>query len=991
MIQLQDMLSFKKLRLFHQGLMVFMLPVVSILGMSWYVNHLLARSGTDAQQQLEYVQVTVAASDYCNALSRAEMPSMMLLGPITEQAIHNVIESDRLVARKLISLKKLLASPEDAQCLKQVEGDARHLLDLQSYYAAASKNPALRDEVVVHPLMQYPDVQNFSASPMMQRYARMNDLDETTPLSIGIRVGLLSLIVVTLMLTFVLTALFVWNILLRLMHVRQNSTALACVEMLEPPLKGSDELARLDQALYVNAWEVRDLERYRAELFELVSGYLAKHVQRIAEHIEELKRHSKEINEQGLSLINKSNDSIDRLSRLIKELSGTAANQELSQFARTNVLAAIEHATQGVSQLADKKRIKIECSASASLVLVADRDKLIQVLVNLLSNAIKFSPEDSTISVLAQASRQNVVIKVTDQGRGIPEEFRKRMFTRFAQAEAGDAARSKGTGLGLNICKSIAEEHGGAISVESELGVGSTFIVTLPSGGPDKRPQKSASKGGEAESVARPRVMRNPLDWLNKCAPLSLKGLVLIMVPLLFQFTLIGFTVPMISRIDRDIRALKNARQVAYIATELDRDLCLFVYVDSFLNAVLRQEDVSAYGKYIDSCEQLISRLDQANYDREKRVQFSASVENFLAAARKSMLSGQRLTEAQKANNRYLSSRSKDLDQAVQKLARWAEEMQAKDGLTTEARQHLELVSTFAAALFCMLSMALFWLIFTSITQRIRGIIDNSNRLKNNQPLVPPGAGTDEIAELERRFYASACWLVELRNFKEELISILSHELGTPLTAVQGMFYLLSAGAFGPLTDKAMAPTTAATVECGKILALVNDLLDTEKIKARRMELVRAEFDLGEAVAEVVNNLQPAADEKDVRITCEGMEPLTLSVDGERIKNAIKAMINFAIDRTPAGEEILIRTERDEVVCLSVQDGGPLLNDNEKKASFETFSCTRDVDIELRLALSLARLVLELHGGTLVITDLHGRNTTQLSLYAPVRALTLDG
>ncbi len=113
-------------------------------------------------------------------------------------------------------------------------------------------------------------------------------------------------------------------------------------------------------------------------------------------------------------------------------------------------------------------------------VVNLDGDKLIQVMSNLLSNAAKFSLPDSVVKVKLTEQDGKVRVSIIDQGSGIPEEFRTRIFTKFAQADSSDSRQKGGTGLGLNIVKAIIERMNGKIDFESEIGKGSTFYFELP-------------------------------------------------------------------------------------------------------------------------------------------------------------------------------------------------------------------------------------------------------------------------------------------------------------------------------------------------------------------------------------------------------------------------------------------------------------------------------------------------------------------------------
>jgi two-component system phosphate regulon sensor histidine kinase PhoR len=112
----------------------------------------------------------------------------------------------------------------------------------------------------------------------------------------------------------------------------------------------------------------------------------------------------------------------------------------------------------------------------------ADRDLLYQAVLNLVSNAVKYTPEGGqvTVRMTPREEQRTMLIEVTDTGAGIPKEDLPRMFEKFFRVEK-NKQMAKGTGLGLNLVKQIVEQvHGGQISLQSEVGKGSTFGITLP-------------------------------------------------------------------------------------------------------------------------------------------------------------------------------------------------------------------------------------------------------------------------------------------------------------------------------------------------------------------------------------------------------------------------------------------------------------------------------------------------------------------------------
>jgi PAS domain S-box-containing protein len=170
-----------------------------------------------------------------------------------------------------------------------------------------------------------------------------------------------------------------------------------------------------------------------------------------------------------------------RLMRLVNELldlermeSGTPINPVpclLSQILRDAVNA--------VSGVARTRGISIE-STFPDIEIVADPDRLAQVLINLLSNAIKFSDTGQIVQLSVIQRETDLELRVRDSGRGVPVELKEAIFERFQQVEDDDSKARGGTGLGLAIAKAIVEKHGGKIGVDSKLGEGSTFWFTLP-------------------------------------------------------------------------------------------------------------------------------------------------------------------------------------------------------------------------------------------------------------------------------------------------------------------------------------------------------------------------------------------------------------------------------------------------------------------------------------------------------------------------------
>lgn len=129
----------------------------------------------------------------------------------------------------------------------------------------------------------------------------------------------------------------------------------------------------------------------------------------------------------------------------------------------------------------DQQRHRITVTCPPDLPTVSgDENRLHQVLTNLLSNACKYSPHGSRIELGARALTDELLIWVKDEGMGVPEEARDKVFDKFYRVDNSDSRKIGGTGLGLALVKEIIEAHGGRVWVESATGSGSTFWVSLP-------------------------------------------------------------------------------------------------------------------------------------------------------------------------------------------------------------------------------------------------------------------------------------------------------------------------------------------------------------------------------------------------------------------------------------------------------------------------------------------------------------------------------
>jgi signal transduction histidine kinase len=186
-------------------------------------------------------------------------------------------------------------------------------------------------------------------------------------------------------------------------------------------------------------------------------------------------------------------EEIERLSRLSENLLALAtadAGQGLVHRDEAD-LSAIAHLVQKrFARIAAEKGVALQVEAPASLICEADGMALEQVLGNLVSNALRHTPAGESVSIAIRDFGESCELAVADTGEGIPPSHLPRLFDRFHRVDKARSRAAGGAGLGLAIVKTLIEAHGGSISIQSELGKGSTFTCRFPK---SVAPAKSAS------------------------------------------------------------------------------------------------------------------------------------------------------------------------------------------------------------------------------------------------------------------------------------------------------------------------------------------------------------------------------------------------------------------------------------------------------------------------------------------------------------------
>ncbi len=230
---------------------------------------------------------------------------------------------------------------------------------------------------------------------------------------------------------------------------------------------------------------LKQVERMKNEFISMVSHELRTPLTSIRGSLRILESGIKGVLPDNVAkLVHIASSNTERLIRLINDILDVekieAGKLELV-VRRLDAAKVVGAALEGLHGVASLSGVTLSSSVPPGLACLGDEDRVTQVIVNLVSNAVKFSPPGATVSIVAAMGEEGRVrFSVVDQGPGIAEADRPKLFGKFQQLDSSDTRRRGGTGLGLAISRALVLRHGGKIGVISEVGHGSTFWFELP-------------------------------------------------------------------------------------------------------------------------------------------------------------------------------------------------------------------------------------------------------------------------------------------------------------------------------------------------------------------------------------------------------------------------------------------------------------------------------------------------------------------------------
>jgi signal transduction histidine kinase len=283
----------------------------------------------------------------------------------------------------------------------------------------------------------------------------------------------------------------------------------------------------------------------------------------------------------------------------------------------------------------------------------------------------------------------------------------------------------------------------------------------------------------------------------------------------------------------------------------------------------------------------------------------------------------------------------------------------------------------FGAAMNIFLAAGIAILLMSRISRRIDRLVDNARRLAKRKELRAFGGGNDEIAELDRVFHEMANALAEAERVKQEFLSIISHELRSPLSSIQGTLTLLDAGAYGQLNDQGRMRVTNAEASATRLINLINELLEIQKMSVGKLKMNFESTSLGPVLQRSIEMARVLAERKSIKLESNGIEGEAY-VDGARIEQVLVNLLSNAIKYSPNGTTVSVKVVKEgELVEFRIKDEGPGISESLRETIFERYEQGEGTEKDgTGLGLPICKAIVEEHRGQIGLETELGKGST---------------
>ena len=470
---------------------------------------------------------------------------------------------------------------------------------------------------------------------------------------------------------------------------------------------------------------------------------------------------------------------------------------------------------------------------------------------------------------------------------------------------------------------------------------------------------------------------------------LSHKGLILVAVPLLFELVFVSTLVFALKRAEYEIWLERHSKAVlsesnAFLKNIMDSGLALYMYGTTGTDTALER-----YKELSVEIPQQIYRLKILLRDSAKPRESLARVQRVGNRATELLAQGGEIIADAKTAKRLAQDRESMetlLSELTGELRIFVKEQEKAEQIDprAESRSRDLVIYCLAAGISLNVILAISLAVYFNrgTSKRLLVLMDNTEKLAKNQSLHERIGGGDELAHLDDVFHNMAEALADAARRKAELVSMVSHDLRTPLTSVQASLTILSEGVLGTLPARACKEVCTAENNTTRLINLINDLLDIEKMEAGKLAIDCRLVEVVPLFDRAVESVKAFAQKQSVNIKIIDAD-MRIYADGDRIIQVLVNLLSNAIKFSPAESTIALEAVpvENKFVELRVIDQGRGIPDSFLKSMFQRFQQVDAIDDAKKkkgtgLGLAICKSLVELHGGEIGVRSGEGQGST---------------
>jgi signal transduction histidine kinase len=457
------------------------------------------------------------------------------------------------------------------------------------------------------------------------------------------------------------------------------------------------------------------------------------------------------------------------------------------------------------------------------------------------------------------------------------------------------------------------------------------------------------------------------------------KGMLLVTVPLLFQLIFVGILVGMQNRVEELADTEKLDFQIVAGVNDLSKS---FIAVGATVVKRRRMPANELYEAFKvgvngarQNADHVYQLLDSDPNLKPDCVELKRRVDNVIGLLDSFVSQDQSGKPTLDGNfyHSHLPAAYKELIAQIDVIGdKMRERREANPLATSRARHQLRMWVWFGLICGVLITIGLARFFTRNIADRLRTMEMNTVRFLSHQPLLPPVSGHDELASLDSVFRTMVNSINQAEQRKREFLAMISHDIRSPLMSLTGTLSMTVKGVYGKLTDSGQSRLQDAEGSAERIVEMINELLDVERLESGALPLNYADSPAQQLISTAVKNVNQLAENKQITIASDCPEDLYVNADAKRVVQVLTNLLGNALKYSPEGSTIKVNVDdRNGQLKFSVRDEGPGISQEHQEALFDRYVQVDSKEnrelIGSGLGLAICKGLVEAHGGQIAV------------------------